>query len=461
MTMAAQTHMDLAGKSVLVVGLGLSGVSAARFAAARGARVTVNDIRTADALATPMDRLPDTVQTVLGDHPEELFLGADLIVLSPGVPELPALAVARAAGREILGEIELAGRELAGVLLAVTGTNGKSTTTSWLGEMLAGLGRPLFVGGNLGVPLIEAADTQAAGPGGVAVAELSSFQLETCTSLRPHVALLLNLAEDHLDRYDSMAEYGAAKARIFAAQTEADWAVVNGDQPDCVALTESTRARVLTFSSQSSVMHGACLEGDQMVLRLPEGPALRLATGAVRLVGSHNLENAMAAALAAALVGASAEQIQSGLDTYGGLPHRMQQVGEHAGVRYYNDSKATNVSAVAGSLSGFPGQYVLVAGGRHKGAPYTPLRAVLADHARGLVLLGEAAELLAEDLSGVAPIVRAETLEEAVRLAADLAQPGEAVVLSPACSSYDMFTNFEQRGEAFAAAVAQLGSEDA
>jgi len=457
--MAPSPHMDLAGKSVLVVGLGLSGVAAARFCADRQARVTVNDIRSVDALATSLARLPSTVQTVLGEHPESLFCGADLIVLSPGVPPLPALDSARAAGVRILGEIELAAQYLDSDVVAVTGTNGKSTTTSWIGEMLAGLDRPLFVGGNLGVPLIEAAGTKAAQQSGVAVVELSSFQLETCASLRPKVALLLNLTEDHLDRYGSMEGYGAAKARIFAAQTAEDWAVVNGDQPDCVALTASIRARVLRFSHTGSVDSGASLSGDDIVLRIPGRPQMRLSTTTIGLVGLHNLENAMAAGLAASLLGASRDQIQAALDTFGGLPHRMQHVGDRSGVRFYNDSKATNVSAVVGSLSGFPGQYVLVAGGRHKGAPYTPLRSILEGHARGLVLLGEAAELLAEDLAGVAPIQRAADLSEAVRLAAGLAEPGEAVVLSPACSSYDMFPNFEKRGEAFAAAVAQLGDQ--
>ncbi len=457
--MASPVHMDLAGKSVLVVGLGLSGVAAARFCAHKQARVTVNDIRNAEALAVPLGRLPGTVQVVLGAHPESLFSSVDLIVLSPGVPPLPALDAARAAGVQILGEIELAAQYLDGEVVAVTGTNGKSTTTSWIGEMLAGLGRPLFVGGNLGVPLIEAAGTGAAGPDGIAVAELSSFQLETCTSLRPKVALLLNLTEDHLDRYGSMEDYAAAKARIFAAQTDEDWAVVNGDQPDCVALTAAIGARVLRFSVTGSVDHGASLSGDDIVLRIRGRAPMHLSTGTIGLVGRHNLENAMAAGLAASLLGAGRDQIQAALDNFGGLPHRMQHVGERRGVRFYNDSKATNVSAVVGSLSGFPGQYVLVAGGRHKGAPYTPLRSVLQGRARGLVLLGEAADQLAEDLAGVAPIQRAETLAEAVQKAARLAEPGEAVVLSPACSSYDMFTNFEMRGEAFAAAVARLGEE--
>ncbi|MFH2010546.1 MAG: UDP-N-acetylmuramoyl-L-alanine--D-glutamate ligase [bacterium] len=455
MTMPPHHGMELSGKAVLVVGLGLSGLGAARFCAARGARVTVNDIRGEEPLAATLAQLPDGVRVVLGSHPEEVFRSAELIVLSPGVPPLPALDQARSAGVEIIGEIELAARHLQGQLIAVTGTNGKSTTTSWIGEMLAGLGRPLFVGGNLGEPLIGAAGTQAAGPDGIAVAELSSFQLETCTTLRPRVALLLNLAEDHLDRYAGMDEYIAAKARIFAAQTADDWAVINGDQPACLAVAEGIAARVARFSTTARMDPGASLVDDALCIRLPGVPRMRLSTRSIRLVGRHNLENAMAAILAAALAGATAAQIQAALDQFGGLPHRMQHVGEHDGVRFFNDSKATNVSAVVGSLTGFPGGYVLVAGGRHKGAPYTPLRPVLGA-VRAVILIGEAADLLAEDLYGVAPLHRAKTLEEAVRLGAKLAQAGEAVVLSPACSSYDMFTNYERRGEAFAAAVARL-----
>ncbi len=451
--------MDLEGKSVLVVGLGLSGIAAARFCAAEGAVVTVNDRKRAQDLAKELARLPGSVQTVLGDHPEELFATADLIVLSPGVPPLPALEAARDAGVEVLGEVELAARQMRSELVAVTGTNGKSTTTAWMGQMLAGLGRPLFVGGNLGVPLMEAVGTDAAGPEGIAVVELSSFQLETCRTLRPKVALVLNLSADHLDRYGSMEDYAAAKARIFAAQTGEDYAVVNGDQPRCMALAEGLASRVLPFSSSRPLEVGASLSGEEILLRLPGKEVMRLSTRKIRLVGRHNLENAMAASLAAALLGAREEQIRSGLEGFAGLPHRMEHVGDHEGVRFFNDSKATNVSAVAGSMSGFPGRYVLVAGGRHKGAPYQPLRGLLEGSARALVLLGEAADLMAADLRGVAPIHRVNTMDEAVTLAAELAQPGDSVVLSPACSSYDMFDNFERRGEAFASAVAGLAGE--
>jgi len=310
MTVPAYSSMQLDGKAVLVVGLGLSGVGAACFCADRGARVTVNDVREPEALSANLALLPDGVDVVLGSHPEEVFRAAELIVLSPGVPPLLPLERARAAGVEIIGEIELAVRHLHGELIAVTGTNGKSTTTSWIGEMLAGSGRPLFVGGNLGVPLIQAAGTTAAGPDGIAVAELSSFQLETCSTLRPRVALLLNLAEDHLDRYANMNEYVAAKARIFAAQTADDWAIINGDQPACGAVAEAVAARVARFSTTSRMDPGASLVDDSICIRLPGIPRMRLSTKSIRLVGRHNVENAMAATLAAALTGATAAQLQ-------------------------------------------------------------------------------------------------------------------------------------------------------
>jgi UDP-N-acetylmuramoylalanine--D-glutamate ligase len=444
-------------RRVLVVGLGRSGQAAARLCALRGARVTVNDSRSAEALGETLGALPRGVGAHLGGHPEALFLSQDLIVLSPGVPPLPALDAAARAGVEILGEIELASRFVSADVVGITGTNGKSTVTTWIGEMLRASGRPLFVGGNLGEPFASAVDTPAAGPGGICVVELSSFQLETCVSLRPRVALLLNLDADHLDRYPDLGAYGAAKARIFAHQSASDWAITNWDQPLCRALLHGVPGQVAGFGLQNVPPIGATTEGDGIVLALPGRPPVTLSAARLRLVGRHNLENALASALAAVLLGAEPEAVQVSLDTFSGLPHRMELVGEVRGVRFYNDSKATNVSAVAGSLGGFPDRYVWVAGGRHKGAPYHPLRAVLGGRAKALVLIGEAADLIAADLDGVAPVVRAESLEEAVALAADRAAPGEAVVLSPACSSYDMFHNFEERGACFAAAVADLG----
>lgn len=452
-----KTAIQLKGRQVLVVGLGRSGQAAAHLCVRHGARVTVNDHRSAEALGPALDALPAGVALHLGGHPEALFVSKDLIVLSPGVPPLPALEAAARAGVEILGEIELAARFVSADVVGITGTNGKSTVTTWIGDMLRASGRPLFVGGNLGEPFTSAVDTAAGGRGGICVVELSSFQLETCVSLRPRVALLLNLDADHLDRYPDLQAYGAAKARIFAHQGEGDWAITNWDQPLCRALVEGVPGQVAGFGLQEVPPWGATTEGDGIILTLPGQSPVTLSAARLRLVGRHNLENALASALGAVLLGAEPDAVQASLDTFGGLPHRMELVGEVRGVRFYNDSKATNVSAVAGSLGGFPDRYVWVAGGRHKGASYHPLRAVLGGRAKALVLLGEAADLIAEDLAGVAPVVRAGSLEEAVALAADRASPGEAVVLSPACSSYDMFRNFEERGACFAAAVADLG----
>jgi UDP-N-acetylmuramoylalanine--D-glutamate ligase len=451
--------VNLSGKRVLVVGLARSGVAAARFCAARGAAVTVNDRREAAALTETLAALPPSVTRLLGSHPGAAFTGADLIVVSPGVPRLPELDAAEAAGVPVIPEVELAAAHLRGDLVGITGTNGKSTTTSWIGDMLAGGDRPVFVGGNLGVPLLEAVDDPAAGPGGIAVAELSSFQLERCTTLHPRVAALLNLTEDHLDRHGDLAGYGAAKARIFAAQTADDWAVVNAASPACAALVAPHRPRVARFGEGTGDAPGAWLDGDRVTVTLPGRAPLAFRAGDLALVGRHNLENAMAAAVVASLLGASPERILASLRGFRGLPHRMEAVGAVQGVRFFNDSKATNVASVAGSLGGFPGRYVLVLGGRHKGAPYTPLRAVLAGHATALLVLGEAAPLIAADLDGVAPIHAVPDVAAAVARGLALAAPGEAVILSPACSSYDQFENYEQRGAAFAAAVRQLDEE--
>jgi UDP-N-acetylmuramoylalanine--D-glutamate ligase len=454
--MGQPTPYGLSGKRVLVVGLGRSGVSVARFCAGRGARVTVNDRRDEIALGRVLTALPAGVEAHLGEHPTPLFERQDLIVLSPGVPPLPALEAARAAGVEVIGEIELAARHLQAELVGITGTNGKSTVTSWIGEMLRPGPRPIFVGGNLGAPLIHAVGTPAGGPEGACVVELSSFQLETCRTLRPRVALLLNLAEDHLDRYADLAAYTAAKARIFGAQRPRDWAVLNWDQPACRQIAAGLSSRVAGFGLVHPPAAGAFARGARLVVRLPERTDRSFDITGIRLVGRHNLENALAATLAAVLMRAPDDAIEEALRSFGGLPHRMEAVGEVNGVRFYNDSKATNVSAVAGSLSGFPGRYVWIGGGRHKGAPYGPLREVLAGGARALVLLGEAADRIAADLDGVAPILRVSSLGEAVARAAEIARPGEAVVLSPACASYDMFEDFEARGAAFTAAVQAL-----
>jgi UDP-N-acetylmuramoylalanine--D-glutamate ligase len=452
--------MELRGKRVLVVGLGRSGVGAARFCAARGARVTATDARGADALVAELAQLAGVAALELGGHREQSFVDSDLIVLSPGVPEISGLAAARRAGVPILGELELSYRFVEAPVLAVTGTNGKSTTTSLLGAMVEASRRPTFCGGNLGVPLVEAIGSEAAGPTGALVLELSSFQLETVETFRARIALLLNLTEDHLDRYPTYAAYVAAKARIFERQTAGDWAVVNGDadQLDCRRLAAATRGRVVTFRLErgSTGEPGAWLAGDELQLQLPGGSLERIGRGALGLAGRHNVQNALAALLAARLFGVELVVCERALRAFSGLPHRMELVAEHGGVRFYNDSKATNVGSVVGSLTGFEHPVVLIAGGKDKGGDYAPLVPLLRRGARHVVLIGAAADKIERVLRGVVPLHRAVDLPAAVQLAAELARPGDAVVLSPACSSYDMFKNYEERGRVFADAARRL-----
>ncbi|MEK6606528.1 MAG: UDP-N-acetylmuramoyl-L-alanine--D-glutamate ligase [Myxococcota bacterium] len=438
--------MSFAGRSVLVVGFGRSGLAAARFLARRGARVTVTDMRTEAELHGAVRALGGAATLELGGHRAESFTSTDLVVLSPGVPPLPEIDAARRAGVEIVGEYELACRQLRGTLVAITGTNGKSTTTSLCGHLCAELGRPLFVGGNLGTPLIEAADGPAAGEDGLVIAEVSSFQLETVRDAHAQVAALLNVTEDHLDRYADMGAYGAAKQRVFLNQTERDLAIVKG------GLEAATRASVRRFASDQRA--DAWLDGADLVIG-----ETRYATSDLPLVGRHNHENALAAFLVARAVGVSQGAIRERAKSFRPLPHRMEPAGEIDGVAFYDDSKATNVGSVVGSLEGFVRPLVLIAGGRDKGGDYAPLVAVLRRRARAVVLIGEARERIAAAIGDALPIVVADDMPAAVRRARTLAQPGDAVVLSPACSSYDMFENFEERGRAFKAAVDALRKE--
>jgi UDP-N-acetylmuramoylalanine--D-glutamate ligase len=445
--------LEIKGKKILIVGLGRAGLAAARFAVGRGAQVTITDAKPAEMLERFMGELPEEVHTELGGHREESFTEADLIVVSPGVPPIDELRAAEAASVEVIDEAELAARYISGDLVGVTGTNGKSTTTVLLAKMLERLDRPVFAGGNLGVSLIRCADTEAAGPDGIVVAELSSFQLQRAPTIRPRVAVLLNIDEDHLDRHADMEEYAAAKARIFANQSSSDFAVVNGDQPACLEAARLGNGRLLAFRDTKSVEEGAFLSGDELVIRPPEGEELRIPGSIVALTGRHNLSNALAACLTASLFGVSAKAMREALSSFRGLAHRMQEVGVVDGVRYYDDSKATNVSSAVGSLSGLDDRFVLIGGGKHKGSSYAPLRPVLEERCEGIVLIGQAAEQMERELAGAAPIERAGDMTEAVEKGASLARPGVAVVLCPACSSYDMFRDFEERGDAFARAV--------
>jgi UDP-N-acetylmuramoylalanine--D-glutamate ligase len=448
--------IELAHKRVLVVGLGRSGIAVAGLCAARGAQVTVTDKRPAAALGGALAQLPPSVHQELGGHNRETFVGADLIVLSPGVPQIPELAAARAAAVEITGELELASQFVSATIVGITGTNGKSTTTTLVGEMLRATGRPTFVGGNLGEPLAEAVGTPAAEAGGFCVVEVSSFQLETVGTFHPRVAVLLNITPDHLDRHGDLAGYAAAKARIFTGQTPDDFAVVNFDDPLAVSSSAAARSRRDGFSIVKSLATGAWL-GGPLMLKLANQPPESYPADLPWLLGQrHNQANALAALLAARLAGASPAEARAGLLAFRPLAHRMELVAETDGIAYYDDSKGTNVGAVVAALDGVPRRVVLIAGGRDKGGDYAPLAEALGRVGRAAILIGEAADKMQVAFEGVLPIERAATLEAAVDAARRLAAPGDAIVLSPACSSFDMFRDYAHRSEVFRAAVARV-----
>jgi UDP-N-acetylmuramoylalanine--D-glutamate ligase len=440
------------GQRVVVVGLGLSGIAAARRAVADGAaRVTVNDRRSAAEvdLSAYAELADQGVQFALGGHDDAVFAEADVIVLSPGVPPLDAVVSAKERGVLVIGEIELASWYTEAPVLAITGTNGKSTVTTLLGEMLESSGFATFTGGNLGTPWCDAVGHEPTAEGGRCVIEASSYQLEATKHFRPLVAVWLNLTPDHLDRYGSMAAYGAAKSRIFLAQRREDHAVVPADDPVVLAFARGGAAQVHTWGGEHSEVR---IVDDAVI-----GPGgLRVPVSEIGIKGSHNVGNAMAAALAAHLGGASVSAIARTLRSFTGLPHRMQRVVEHAGVVYIDDSKATNVGAALKALEGVDRPVVLIAGGRDKGGSYEPLVQLLRAKARAVVLLGEAAPLMSASMGNSVAHQAATDMDDAVRRAAALARPGDCVLLAPACSSLDMYKNYAERGDAFAQAARAL-----
>ncbi len=439
---------------VLVVGAGKTGLAVARFCADRGATVTVTDLRSGAELHDARLQLGERVTWELGRHMQQSFLDADLIVVSPGVPDIKPLQVARKKGVRITGEIELAAQFIRAPIIGITGTNGKSTVTALTGEMARQSGKPTFVGGNLGTPLIGCVDTPASAANGLVVVELSSFQLETAERLHPRAAAFLNLTPDHLDRYPSVAEYGAAKLRLARNLAGDDVMVVNADDEFFAAAGARYRghARVLTFSTRTQNADGY-IDDNQLVAL-----GQRYPIGELNLIGRHNLGNVLAAILLTRGNGLVADEaVRAALRTFQPLPHRMQLVGNKRQLRFYDDSKATNVDSVVAGVDGFPTPFVLIAGGRDKGGSYAPLVAALAaGKCRGVVVIGEASDKIAAAVGDALPVLRASTLEDAVAGAVGRAQPGDAVVLSPACSSYDMFDNYEHRGRAFVAAVEAL-----
>lgn len=456
--------MDQGSKRVTVVGLGKSGLSAARLCLARGSRVRGVDQKPERELPGAASLREAGATLCLGGIPEDLASETDLLVVSPGVPlSLPPLRRAREAGVPLWGEIELAYRLLQPQpprAVGITGTNGKSTTTALAGALLSEQGR-MFVGGNLGRPWTEAAMAE---PFDLHLVELSSFQLEGIEKASFHGAALLNLTPDHLDRYPDPQAYAQAKSRIFLAQSEQDFAVVNADDQEVLRLAQLTRASVYGFTLKAASAHAASPVRFRGLARAePGGFRLELFGSPERftvqnlaLRGEHNLQNAMAASLLARLSGASAEQVQRGLDGYPGLPHRLESVRTLEGVEWVNDSKATNVDSSLVALRAFPGRLWLIAGGKGKGAPYQPLVEASRSKVLGVLTLGEDAPALEAAFRGVAEVHCCGTLEAAVSRARELARAGEVVLLSPACASYDQFRNFEHRGETFKRLVKEL-----
>jgi UDP-N-acetylmuramoylalanine--D-glutamate ligase len=451
--------MDIRGKNVLVVGLGRSGVAAARWLSDHGAAVTGTDIRGPDAFPKLIpDLLSRKIGLELGLHRESTFLRRDFIVISPGVPaDLPVLKLARQKGIPVVPEIEVAGWFLKGRLAGITGTNGKTTTTTLLGRILEASGFSTFVGGNIGVPLLSAVDLDP--PASVIVSELSSFQLETIGSFRPHVAVLLNLSPNHLDRHPNFEAYIAAKARIFHNQTQDDYAILNADDGNVMELVPSIRSQKVLFSRRRELASGVFVSGGTVLYRVQNLEAALMRTSEVRLLGDFNLENVLAASAAACVLGAEFSSIRRAAREFSGVEHRLEFVREIRGVDFYNDSKATSVDAAAKALSTFERGVHLILGGKDKGAPYQPLRSLMKDRVREVLVIGAARKRIASDLAGAVEIVEASDLETAVRTAFERSRPGDVVLLAPACSSFDQFENFEHRGRVFKELIERLAEE--
>src|SRR6202166_2420288 len=451
--------MELNGKRVLVVGLGKSGVASALFLKAHGAKVTVSDTKSGDELRNEIPVLLDhgiTVET--GGHGDRTFRGQDLIVVSPGVPvDAPPLVQARALGESVIGEIELAAQFLPGPIVAITGSNGKTTTTTLTGEILTAAGLPTLVGGNIATPAISLAER--ANPETTIVLEISSFQLETIQTFRPKVAVVLNVTPDHLDRHRTFEVYVDAKARIFENQQGTDFAVLNADDPTCATLGSRTRAEVFWFSRQKEVQQGAWVRDGNIVFRDAKGQREIMQVSEIPLKGAHSLENVLAAVCAGVLMGCAPDKIRQAVRDFKAVEHRLEFVATIRGVDYYNDSKATNVDATIKALESFPGNIHLILGGKDKGSDYAVLSELLRQRVKRVYTIGAAAAKIESQIvskSGGPEIDHAETLETAIKRAAQVAVPGDVVLLAPACASFDQFRNYEHRGKVFKEAVRAL-----
>lgn len=443
--------MELKGKKVLVVGLGKSGLAAALFLRRKGAHVTVSDVRSAEALAKDIPALlEEGINVEAGGHGLLTFRGQDLIVVSPGVPvNTPELVQVQRFGLPVIGELELAARFLKGRTLAITGSNGKTTTTTLVGEILKAAGLPTLVGGNIGLPVVSLIDESKDDTW--SVLEVSSFQLETTHEFHPAIAVILNITPDHLDRHGTFENYALAKERIFAMQDAKDSLVLNADNARTVEAAARSKAPVYWFSRERALEQGAWIEGGNVVFRAAKDAAAEtiLPLSAIPLKGAHNVENVLAAVCAARLAGCPADVVRKTIENFRAVEHRLEFVATINGVDFYNDSKATNVDATAKAIAAFQGGIHLILGGKDKNSDYTELSPLLRQRVKAVYTIGSAAQKIESHLHGVVPLHSCETLDKAVAAAAQAAHPGDIVLLAPACSSFDQFESYEHRGRVF------------
>jgi len=446
--------MTLKGTKTLVVGMKLSSMASAKLLAREGALIRATDLKPLEALPGAGELL-ERLRIPFAPQTPEVFENCDLIVLSPDVPaDLAPLEEARRRGVRVIGEVELAAPFLKGRTIGITGSNGKTTTTTLIGHILLAAGLPAQVGGNIGKPAAAMVDSSRAD--GWNVLELSSFQLETICTFRAHIALALNVTQNHLDRHHSFENYAAAKARLFETQRAGDFAVLNAEDPVCVSYADGTLGAAQWFSSRREVSPGASLRGGNLVL---DGRLL-IPAGEIPIRGHHNVENVLAASIAAARAGVKCEAIAAAVRTFQAVEHRLEFVRNVSGVDFYNDSKATSVDATLKALDAFPGGLWVILGGKDKGLDYSPLRAPLAAKACAALLIGAAADKIAGHLQGAVPLVDVKTLDAAIAYAYARSQPGDTILLAPACASFDQFKSFEHRGEVFKQIVNQLPPKD-
>jgi UDP-N-acetylmuramoylalanine--D-glutamate ligase len=449
-------NVDFDGKQVLVVGMARSGLAAAELLCRNGAQVKVSDTRSRQQLAREIQKLEKAgLSYEVEGHRLESFLEADVIVVSPGVPfDIPELREAREVGKRILSELELACRFLRGKIIGITGTNGKTTTTLLVGEILKTAGFRVQVGGNIGTALSTLVESST--PETLNVVEISSFQLESIHSFRPDIAVILNITPDHLDRHKNFEDYVRVKLNIFRNQKPSDLAVLNREDPNLSGIPGTIRAETWWFSNRRKVKSGTGLDGPQLVFRRENKVEIQVPLERIQLRGSHNLENIAAAITAARLAGAAPAAVVDAVSCFKAVEHRLELVAEIHGVKFYNDSKATNVDATIKALEAFESGLILILGGKDKGSDYTVLRSFIPDRVKMIILLGEASAKIRDQLEGMVPIEEANSMPDAVDRGFQLARQGDTVLLAPACASFDMFQNFEHRGLVFKEAVQQL-----